>query len=114
MTTRVFVIAEGETEETFVNDLLAPNLRKRQIYATPLLLGGVSTYGKIDHMVTKKLKDDQSAYVTTMLDLYALPSELPGKKASEILKSGADKARHIAEAWKATYASHKTKSLLLR
>jgi hypothetical protein len=37
--TRVTVIVEGQTEESFVKDVLAPELWPREVYLTPILLG---------------------------------------------------------------------------
>lgn len=37
--TRLAVSVEGETEEEFVNESLAPHLRRTDMYATPVLIG---------------------------------------------------------------------------
>lgn len=37
--TRLAISVEGQTEEEFVNELLAVHLREREVYAEPILLG---------------------------------------------------------------------------
>ena len=37
--TQVTVIVEGQTEESFVKDVLAPELWPRDVYLKPILLG---------------------------------------------------------------------------
>lgn len=89
---RLHVIVEGQTEEAFVNRVLASHLghfnisaidvrcvetgrRKAKIYR-----GGLSDYRKVRKDITLWMKEDQKAdaYFTTMFDLYALPEDFPG------------------------------------
>ncbi|WP_270809297.1 DUF4276 family protein [Aeromonas sp. QDB08] len=51
---RVLVFVEGQTEETFVRDLLVPYFSRLGIYLTPILAqtspghkGGIVSYGKV-------------------------------------------------------------------
>ena len=37
--TRVKIVVEGQTEESFVNSILAPTLWAAEIFLTPILLG---------------------------------------------------------------------------
>ena len=81
---RLNIVVEGQTEEAFVNEVLLEHLQRLGIYATPILLrtsktgrGGVSTFAKIEHQVTRLCKEDTGAYVTTMLDYYGLPKDFP-------------------------------------
>ena len=37
--TRIKIIVEGPTEESFINNVFAPSLWRREIYLTPLLVG---------------------------------------------------------------------------
>ena len=82
---RVLVFVEGQTEETFVRDLLVPYFSRQGIYLTPILAqtspghkGGVVSYGKVKHQLTRLCRQDQGAYVTTMMDYYGLPNDFPG------------------------------------
>lgn len=83
--TRVNILVEGQTEETFVRELLAPHLVGFQVYLTPRIIetskghkGGVVSYGKIVHQVRRWCQHDPTAVVTTLFDVYGLPSDFPG------------------------------------
>ena len=82
---RVNVLVEGQTEETFVRELLAPHLVDYQVYLTPRIIetskghkGGVVSYGKIVHQVGRWCQHDTTSIVTTLFDVYGLPSDFPG------------------------------------
>lgn len=82
---RVLVFVEGQTEETFVRDLLVPYFAPLGVYLTPILAatspghkGGIVSYGKVKHQLTRLCRQDQGAYVTTMMDYYGLPNDFPG------------------------------------
>ena len=81
---RVKVFVEGQTEETFVRDVLAPAFAYKEIYFTPILAqtsrghkGGIVSYGKVKHQIERLCKEDQQAWVTTMIDYYGLPTDFP-------------------------------------
>lgn len=87
---RLYILCEGQTEERFVNELLAPYLLPLSIFVTPIICetkrtagkkykGGVSKYSKIKAELEILCKGDPTAFVTTMLDYYKLPSDTPGK-----------------------------------
>lgn len=88
---RLFVVCEGPTEETFVRDILAPHLARRQTYARPLLVplkrrpvsrkhkGGMFNFGAPLAYLQDRVKEDSSAWFTTMFDYYALPGDFPGR-----------------------------------
>ena len=104
--TRVHVVVEGLTEESFVKNLLAPVLWARQVYLTPIILGpaghqgGRTNYSRVKKHVVVLLKQDRTAYCSTMLDLYGLGSGSAGVLPSPILSS-LDKATRIEQATKA-------------
>ncbi|WP_042010387.1 DUF4276 family protein [Aeromonas fluvialis] len=83
---RVLVFVEGQTEETFVRDLLVPYFAPLGIYLTPILAqtspghkGGIVSYGKVKHQVTRLCRQNHGAYayVTTLIDYYGLPTDFP-------------------------------------
>ena len=81
---RVLAFVEGQTEETFVRDLLVPYFAPLGIYLTPILAqtspghkGGIVSYGKVKHQVTRLCRQDHGAYVTTLIDYYGLPTDFP-------------------------------------
>jgi Domain of unknown function (DUF4276) len=82
---RVHVFCEGQTEETFVRDVLSEHFRPMDIWLNPILVrtskrgkGGVVSYYKIKRQIETKCKEDPTAWITTLLDFYALPSDFPG------------------------------------
>lgn len=81
---RVIVVCEGQTEETFIRDVIAPLLVHQQIFleargikTSPGHKGGGLTYPRVRKFVLNCLKEKTNPYVTTFLDLYALHKEFP-------------------------------------
>lgn len=85
---RVHVVVEGQTEETFVRDLLYDHFQARGVFLNPILLrtsaqgrGGVVSYAKVRPQIVRQCRQDSSAVVTTMIDVYRLPGDFPGSQA---------------------------------
>jgi hypothetical protein len=106
---RVLILVEGQTEERFVKDVLASVLAPRDIFLTPTLLvtkrvkdgpsfkGGVTHFAKFENDL-RRLLTDTHAFVTTMLDYYALPQDFPGMATRPHGASARLRARHVEEA----------------
>lgn len=89
----VFVYVEGQTEETFVRDVLSPYLRTFAIYPIAILArtkrvksgfafkGGITSYAQVRGDLLRLLGASNIEVVTTMIDYYALPSGFPGKNS---------------------------------
>ena len=82
---RVYVLVEGQTEEAFLRELLVPHYACLGHYLQPIIVstspgyrGGVVSYSKVKPQIVRLCKQDPNAYVTTMFDLYALPTDFPG------------------------------------
>lgn len=87
---RVLVLVEGQTEERFIKDILAPAFLPAQVYLTPILLvtkrvkdgpnfkGGVTNFERFRSDLTRLLHQAGDALVTTLLDYYGLPGDFPG------------------------------------
>jgi len=88
---RLLVIVEGQTEETFVRDVLGPHLTHCGVgvWAERVLSGrkrgrtykgGLSEYAKVAEQIQRRMKEDANPdiHFTTMFDLYALPPDFPG------------------------------------
>jgi len=88
---RLHAVVEGQTEETFVNQVLAPALAARNVFMdvhcittgrrkSSVFRGGVIQYQHLKTDLTLWMKQDQKpeAWFTTMVDLYALPDDFPG------------------------------------
>lgn len=106
---RVLVLVEGQTEETFVRDVLEPHFGPLEIFLSPTLVaikrvktggafrGGVVSYGKVRNDLRRLLGDSNAALITTMLDYYGLPPDFPGMHDRP---SGScfDRVRHVESA----------------
>jgi hypothetical protein len=80
---RVHVVVEGQTEESFVENVLAPVLWPRNVYLIPTILGvpghkgGSTNYARVKKDVILQLKQQPTAYCSTMLDVYWLGKGFP-------------------------------------
>lgn len=106
--TRIYLLVEGQTEEAFVNELLRPHYARQELYLIPIIAatsrtqkGGITSYAKIRPQIEKLGRQDRSAHITTLFDLYALPTDFPGKNDPAYPEhgSGHDKAAFIENAW---------------
>jgi hypothetical protein len=78
-TPTIVVVCEGETEETFVRRVLSGRLTQKTFM--PSCLGGIEPngYKKLVGAVRQWLRTKGITHVTTMIDLYKLPSDFPRK-----------------------------------
>jgi hypothetical protein len=97
---RLNFIVEGTTEEIFVRDVLEDFLAERYIFVSArrvetsrkqvrntdhykpgtqdkIYRGGVPNFEKVRRDINRWLIEDNSAYLTTMFDLYKLPDDFP-------------------------------------
>lgn len=86
---RLYITVEGPTERKFADEVLKPHLayysldvRSRVVLTNRKLgkRGGVFDFARIRDDLRRLMREDASdeASFTTMVDLYALPSEFPG------------------------------------
>jgi len=81
----IYVIVEGQTEQTFIRDLLGPTLSCKGIYLFPALIGNPGHKGgNIRFERAKKdignfLKQRPDTYVSTMFDYYGIETTWPGR-----------------------------------
>ncbi len=103
---RLKLLVEGQTEETFVRDVLAPFYSSQGIYVTAIIVetspghkGGLVSYAKAKLQLLRLSREDASGFVSTMFDLYALPKDFPGKQASDypIQGTGQQKAEFLEQ-----------------
>ncbi len=90
MSKRALVLVEGQTEERFVKDVLAPAFFAKELFFSATILvtkrvkdganfkGGVTSYAKFRKDALRLLGGAGDAVVTTMLDYYGLPADCPG------------------------------------
>jgi Domain of unknown function (DUF4276) len=88
---RVHVLVDGQTEETFIRDLLGPYFLPSELALQPIVVstkrvkaggkfkGGITNYQQVRREIRILLRDRGVAAVTTMLDFYGLPDDFPEK-----------------------------------
>ncbi|EII2403784.1 DUF4276 family protein [Vibrio parahaemolyticus] len=102
--TIVHVICEGQTEESFVNELLVEPFAHKGIYLKPALIGrpghkgGNFKFERLAPDVEKRLLADRNCYCTTFFDFYGLPATFPGKSAVNATATVQDKANALQDA----------------
>jgi hypothetical protein len=89
---RVHVLVEGQTEEVFVRDILAPYLLNYNIHCIPIIIstkrvksggkfrGGVISYEQVKKEIKLLLADTSASLVTTMIDYYGFNRMAPFKE----------------------------------
>ncbi|MDD1414306.1 DUF4276 family protein [Dolichospermum sp. ST_con] len=99
---RLYLFAEGQTEQTFSSIILHPHLAQYQVFMHhPRLIAhgrkkgktnrGGSGYGDYQPMkddILRSLAEDKNtdAFFTTMIDLYAIHHNFPGLDEAEIMR----------------------------
>lgn len=84
------IVCEGQTEETFVRDVLAPAFYRRtfepvipEMVETPDHKGGALKYDRVKRHLRNTLRQSSAPVVTTLFDLYRLDSDFPSFAASQ-------------------------------
>ncbi len=105
---RLLVHVEGQTEETFVNEVLGPHLYSLgySIVSARLLgnarqrnkRGGIRDWKSVRKEILNHLRQDTGCLVTTMVDYYRLPDDWPGRTVSSALTQPSPKAATVEEA----------------
>lgn len=98
---KVIVVCEGQTEETFVNEFLYPELWPRGVFpeprlisTSPLVKGGALSTKRVLRYLRNTLRERLDTYVTTFFDLYSLPHDFPGRNE---VSASADPLDHATE-----------------
>ena len=101
---RVHVICEGQTEEMFVKELLAPTFLAKGISLVPALIGrpghkgGNFKFDRLQADVKNRLLNEKTAYCTTFFDYYGLPQSFPGKGIHDSQVDIVTKATRVQDA----------------
>ena len=97
---RVRILVEGQTEETFVNEILSPHLNHMGIYPHAFLFrkkGGSFAYQRARKEILNSLKG-KALICTTMVDFYGMPKDWPGRTESQSCQNYQDKAQRVEQA----------------
>ena len=83
--TDVTVVCEGQTEQMFVNEVVAPAMMMQDVMVQPRLIatsrrakGGALNRQRVFRVLRNILRQRQDTFVTTFFDLYRLPPDFPG------------------------------------
>ncbi len=111
------IVVEGQTEETFVRDVLAPYWGAQGIFVVArcvetgrkrgrVFKGGGRNYVKIRRDILNWINQRNNAYCTTMLDLYGLPQNFPGKPSAILNQTPYEKVSYLESAFAEDIGSH--------
>jgi len=81
--TEIVVLVEGQTEKTFVEELLCRYMVDKNIYLSPIIFtksgekGGDVCFSRAEKDIRNHLKQRSDTYVTVMMDYYGI-KEWPG------------------------------------
>ena len=85
---RLLVHVEGETEETFINEVLGPHLLSKGYSMVSARLignarqrsqrGGIKAWQTVRKEIMNHLRADRQSVATTMIDYYGLPQRGSG------------------------------------
>ncbi|MBY0506283.1 MAG: DUF4276 family protein [Bryobacteraceae bacterium] len=86
---RLLVVVEGQTEESFINSVLAPELWAHGVTATGVVIGvpghkgGRVSYARYSKDVLTILKQDSNVFCSSLVDFYGLGGGFPGHSPSQ-------------------------------
>jgi len=81
----IYIVVEGQTEQTFVRDVLAPQMAIQEIYLYPALIGkpghkgGNICFDRAENDIGNFLRQQKNTYISTMFDYFRIDSDWPGK-----------------------------------
>lgn len=105
---RLYILVEGQTEQEFVRTLIAPYLRKYEIYeVTPILIrtsktgrGGFVNYQHLRNDAKRLLQSDKTDFiVSTFVDFFRCP-EVPQKEKWANLNSHSAQVKSMEQCMK--------------
>ncbi len=103
--TRVHIVCEGQSEEVFIKEILAPHFKTLEIYLTPRTIptspgkkGGGLNYDRVKKFLYMTLLEDKNTFITTLFDLYALSNKFPAYQAAQKKNELAHKLKTLNDA----------------
>jgi hypothetical protein len=115
---RLYLFAEGPTEQTWAGSALNEHLLRRDIQLHTVLIanarkkqhvyrGGMRKYIQMKNDIVRFLTQNpgRDVYFTTMIDLYGLPGDFPGRAGSERHRTSPyDRVEELEQAFSADIA----------
>lgn len=103
----VFILAEGQTEEAFIKQVVAPALNHLKVFLKPVLMntsstsrGGAVTFDRLALNARNLLRQHPEARLSTFLDLYALHTDFPRYQESQNISDVHVRVRRLQDALK--------------
>ncbi|MGR0480504.1 MAG: DUF4276 family protein [Candidatus Electronema sp. V4] len=111
---RLYLFAEGQTEQTFADTVLKPHLATVGVFMQgPVLIahakkkgkihrGGAFKYAPVKNDIARFFaqEKDDDVFFTTMIDLYALPDDFPQwNKAKKLSQSPAERVKLLEQSF---------------
>jgi hypothetical protein len=99
----VYIIVEGHTEKEFVNTIISQYLLEKGIYSVrPILIytsrngrGGMVNYNHLKNTIKQQLFSNKTDFiVTTLVDFYRLPHNMPNYE--KCMKANSDDQKALA------------------
>ena len=112
--TRLHLFAEGTTELVFAREVLGPHLWSYHVYLhNPVLTaharkkgrvhrGGGRKFRPMQNDIERRLKEDHGpdVHFTTMIDLYTLHQDFPGRGEADSLRNKPyDRVASLEQSW---------------
>ena len=100
----VYIIVEGQTEQTFVRELLAPEMAFQGIFLHPVLIGkpghkgGNIRFERATKDIGGFLKQRYDTHISTMFDYFRLDPSWPGNANMQSCPTAIEKAEKIENA----------------
>ena len=81
----VYIISEGKTESSFVQNLLAPELGQQGLFLLPVQIGrrrrgGNVSFERLLSNIRAQLYSNRDAYCTTFVDFYGIDDDFRARK----------------------------------
>ena len=100
----VYIIVEGHTEQTFVRELLAPEMANESVFLHPVLIGkpghkgGDVRFERAKEDIGRFLKQGFRTHISTMFDYFRLDPGWPGNVDMQGCPTAIEKAERIENA----------------
>jgi hypothetical protein len=105
---RLLIHVEGQTEESFVNEILRGHLVAQGYHSVDARIvgnarlresrGGIRHWASVRKDIVNHLREDQDCIATTMVDYYGLPLTWPGRDQAKNLRTVEEKASCVQDA----------------
>ena len=111
---RLHALVEGQTEEAYFNRSIVQHLAENDVHADVRVVnqrtnsnsrkykGGWNSFKSANADLLRWMKEDPTAWFTTMVDLYALPADFPRRLEAAEIKDPHERVEFLEAAWKAS------------